>query len=69
MCYFMRGKNETASTLKRYLADMKHLGVDIKLIQSDRGSEYFEQEGDTLVDRDRRVHQFGVIGKENVPDV
>jgi hypothetical protein len=69
MCYFMRGKNETASTLKRYLADMKHLGVDIKLIQSDRGSEYFEQEGGTLVDRDRRLHEFRVICKENVPEV
>ena len=33
-------------TLERYLRAMKALGVTVQNIQTDRGSEYFSQEGD-----------------------
>ena len=46
--YFLRTKNESTVVLKRYLADMKRLGVTIMPIYSDRGSEFFEKSGDTL---------------------
>ena len=57
----MRSKKEVSDTLRRYLADMHNLGVTVRNIQSDRGSEFFAQEGDSLADRDRRLHQFGAI--------
>ena len=40
---------------------MKRLGVTVLHIQSDRGSEYFAQDGDTLTDRDRPLHSFDSV--------
>ena len=64
VCYFMRHKNETASTLQKYLREMQRLGVTVRTIQSDRGSEYFAQEGSTHQDRDRRQAEFTRICQE-----
>jgi hypothetical protein len=59
MCYFMRSKTETSSCLRRYLLEMKRLGVTVRNIQSDRGSEYFNQEGNAPEERARVISQFG----------
>ena len=56
--YFLRSKSDSADALRQYLADMKHLGVTVAAIHSDRGSEFFEQDGETLFDRNRRIHDF-----------
>jgi hypothetical protein len=57
--YFMRSKGETTKMLKRFINDMWRLGkVKIKNIQSDRGSEYFEQEGEAQYNWERRQHDF-----------
>jgi hypothetical protein len=56
--YFLRSKSESADALRQYLADMKHLGITVAAIHSDRGSEFFEQAGETLFDRNRRIHDF-----------
>lgn len=50
----MRLKNESAKVIKEFLREMHRLGVKVRTVQSDRGSEYFSQEGDTHQDRDRR---------------
>ena len=52
MVFFVRSKAEIYTTLDRYLSEMKALGVTVKNIQTDRGSEYFFQEGDLIEDRD-----------------
>jgi len=56
--YFLRSKSESTAVLRQYVADMKRLKVSVRTIYSDRGSEFFEQDGDTLLDRDRRMHDF-----------
>ena len=61
MVFFVRTKAEISGTLDRYLREMKALGVTVKNIQTDRGSEYFSQEGDLIEDRDRNLHKFGEI--------
>ena len=61
LVYFVRSKADIYGTLKRYLADMKSFGVTVKIIQTDRGSEYFSQEGDLIEDRDRILHNFGKV--------
>jgi hypothetical protein len=59
MVFFMRKKSETADKVKEYILEMRRLGHRVRRIQCDRGSEFYEQEGDTLGDRDRREHAFG----------
>ena len=61
MVFFVRSKAEIYGTLDRYLREMKALGVTVKNIQTDRGSEYFSQEGDLIEDRDRNLHKFGEV--------
>ena len=56
--YFLRSKSESTAALRQYLADMKRLGVTVQEIHSDRGSEFFEQDGETKTERDRRTHDF-----------
>jgi hypothetical protein len=56
--YYMRHKSETTQKLKDYLREMRRLGVQVRTIQSDRGSEYFSQVGETRADRDRKEHEF-----------
>ena len=59
--YFLRSKNEVTQKLKQYFADMERLGVKVENIQSDRGSEYFEQEGESPVYSSRRKHEFVLL--------
>lgn len=64
MCYFMRSKTETASCLRRYVLEMKRLGVTVRCVQSDRGSEYFNQEGNAPEDRQRVLVEFDHVCAE-----
>ena len=68
-CYFMRNKSETAGMLRLYLGEMRRLGVTVRTIQSDRGSEYFSQEGDTHQDRDRGLTEFTKICEAASPKI
>ena len=54
----MRNKNESTAKLRQYVADMGRLGVKIQNIQTDRGSEFFEQENEAPVHGARREHEF-----------
>jgi transposase len=60
-CYFLRSKTEVIAAFRQYIADMKRFGVRIQNIRTDRGSEYFEQEGDALFNRARLLYQFSVV--------
>jgi hypothetical protein len=66
MAYYMRKKSETSAMLTQYIKDMKRLGnVTIKNIQSDRGSEFYEQEGISTSNLGRELHSFGKICESN----
>jgi hypothetical protein len=66
MEYYMRSKTETTAMLKRYINDMWRLGkVKIQNIQSDRGSEFFEQEGESRYNYGRKIHDFASYCKSN----
>jgi hypothetical protein len=60
----MRSKTETSSCLRRYLLEMERLGVTVRNKQSDRGSEYFNQEGNAPEERARVISQFGQVCAE-----
>ena len=59
--YFMRTKNEVTAKFKQFLSDMERLGLRVQNVQSDRGSEYFENEGESPVYGARRKHEFGLV--------
>ena len=61
MVYFVNSKADIYKAFELYLRDMKSLGVTVRNIQTDRGSEYFAQEGDIIEDRDRNLHKFGKV--------
>ena len=58
LIYYMRNKNESTAKLRQYVADMGRLGVKVHNIQTDRGSEFFEQENESPVYGTRREHEF-----------
>jgi hypothetical protein len=58
LIYYMRHKNESTSKLRQYVADMARFGVKVQNIQTDRGSEFFEQENESPVYGARREHEF-----------
>jgi len=61
MVYFVNSKADIYKAFELYLRDMKSLGVTVRNIQTDRGSEYFSQEGDIIEDRDCNLHKFGKV--------
>jgi hypothetical protein len=67
--YLMSSKNESASVLRRFLADMARLGIRVVNIQSDRGSEYFEQEGESRFNRGRELHEFNLVCEQHSPRI
>ena len=70
ICYLMKTKTEVHHRLRQYVEDMRRLGVKVQNVQTDRGSEYFEQEGQSI-GPERRVHAFGVacweLGVKHIP--
>jgi hypothetical protein len=66
MEYYMRNKHETTKMLKQYINDMWRLGkVKIKNLQTDRGSEFFEQEGESKYNIGRSIHSFSKCCTDN----
>lgn len=63
--YVMKNKSETTAMLKRFINDCKLLGIKIAKIQSDRGTEYFEQEGIGTFDCDRARSAFTKVCTQN----
>jgi hypothetical protein len=56
--YLMKNKSETTAKLLQFIQDCEKLGIKIAKIQSDRGSEFFEQEGVGGVFDERALHRF-----------
>jgi hypothetical protein len=52
---------EVTAKFKQFLSDMERLGLRVQNVQSDRGSEYFENEGESPVYGARRKHEFGLV--------
>ena len=65
LVYFMRNKSEATAKLKMYVAAMLHFGIVVRHIHSDRGSEYFSQEGALIASRDRTLSAFGTFCAQN----
>ena len=59
IAYLMRSKTEVHHCFKKYVNEMRRLGVVVKQVQTDRGSEYFEQEGSSGTNDERHLHAFG----------
>ena len=55
ICYMMRTKDETTEKFKLFNNELKFYGYRVHHLHSDRGSEYFSQEGELLADRDRSL--------------
>ena len=58
ICYFMRCKSEVTKCFERYCKELAHYGYRVEHLHSDRGSEYFSQEGELMADRDRSLGQL-----------
>ena len=57
-CYFVSSKTEITAKLRQFVNDMARHGVRIGNIQTDRGSEFFSQEGTSQFELGRKQHQF-----------
>ena len=69
LCLVVLAKDEIPGTLKLYLRDMAHLGISVKHVQSDRGSEYFSQGGGIIADRNRKISAFDAICAAQEPPI
>jgi hypothetical protein len=59
--YFMKNKSRATAVLQRFIDDCKKLGIKITWIQSDRGIEYFEQEGiGRIFDKEPILHLISI---------
>jgi hypothetical protein len=63
--YLMKNKSEATAMLQRFINDCKKLGIKIAKIQSDRGTEYFEQEGIGKVYDERAHSAFRALCNKN----
>ena len=61
ICYFMRCKSEVTKCFERYCKELAHYGYRVMHLHSDRGSEYFSQEGELMADKDRSLGQLDVF--------
>ena len=67
--YFISSKNQVLSTLRAFIADLARLGFRCHNIQTDRGSEYFEQEGESRFNAGRRLHEFNRFCESQSPPI
>ena len=69
--YFSQNKKaETiALIMKQYISDMEVLGVKVKKITSDRGSEFYSQDKATLADNDKWTQQVEHIFNKACSDL
>ena len=58
ICYFMRKKSEVAHCFKKYCAELAYYGYRVEHLHSDRGSEYFSQEGELIAGKDRSLGEL-----------
>jgi hypothetical protein len=56
--YLMKNKSESTAKLLMFINDCKKLGIKIARIQTDRGTEFFEQEGKGRTFDERALHAF-----------
>ena len=59
--YFLTSKDQSTAVLKTFVADMARSGHRIIHLQTDRGSEFFEQEGESRFNAGRRLHEFNKL--------
>jgi hypothetical protein len=55
ICYMMRTKDEAVEKFMLFQKELEFYGYRVHHLHSDRGSEYFSQEGELLADRDRSL--------------
>jgi hypothetical protein len=55
VCYMMRKKSEAAGCFERYCKELAFYGFRVQHLHSDRGSEYFSQEGEILANHEDRA--------------
>jgi hypothetical protein len=67
ICYFMRCKSEVTKCFARYCKELAHYGYRVEHLHSDRGSEYFSQEGELMADKDRSLGQLDVFCASQSP--
>ena len=67
--YFLKSKDQVTSSLRSFVADFSRLGFRVHTIQTDRGSEFFEQEGESHFNRGRRLHEFNLYCEAQQPPV
>ena len=67
ICYFMRCKSEVTKCFERYCKELAHYGYRVMHLHSDRGSEYFSQEGELMADKDRSLGQLDVFCASQSP--
>jgi hypothetical protein len=58
LVYCVRSKVEVVDTLDLLARQLKRYNWRLRRLQTDRGSEFFSQEGLTLTDRDRRQSEY-----------
>jgi len=63
--YLMKSKSESTAKLLQFINDCKKLGIKIARIQTDRGTEFFEQEGVGAVYDERAHHAFRAACNRN----
>jgi hypothetical protein len=64
LAYFMRSKTEVTEKFKLFCAELGRYGFKVRNLQSDRGSEYYAQEGATMADRDRALSELDGFCKD-----
>jgi len=57
-CYFLRSKTEVTPKLRQFVNELARRGIKIHNLLSDRGSEYFSQEGTSKFEQGRNLHEF-----------
>jgi hypothetical protein len=57
-CYFLRSKTEVTPKLRQFVNELARRDIQIRNLQSDRGSEYFSQEGTSKFEQGRNLHEF-----------
>jgi len=63
----MRFKSEVTKCFERYCKELAHYGYRVMHLHSDRGSEYFSQEGELMADKDRSLGQLDVFCASQSP--
>jgi len=63
--YFLTSKDQSTAVLKTFVADMARSGHRIIHLQTDRGSEFFEQEGESRFNAGRRLHEFNKLCEQH----